>query len=198
MAMAMTQNPRLDVLGTFGDGEEALAFGKDHEVDLLLIDYNLGMSNGIDIGQRFLTSFPQLKVILFSMFALEVQDDFKTSGFHGLIDKAKDIDDFTEAIDAVLDGKAYLINRVCARKDVMQFDDHHTNLSNREKEVLSLLAQGKKQYEIAKELHLSTRTIEGHRERICKKLGLTSIAQLALYAARSGIFRFGSNSEAGL
>jgi|SaaInlStandDraft_1057018.scaffolds.fasta_scaffold51353_1 DNA-binding NarL/FixJ family response regulator len=191
LAMELKKNSRIEILATFDEGEDALSFAKEHSIDLLLIDYNLGMTNGIEIGQKFLEHHPKLKILLFSMYALEIVDDFRKTGFDGLIDKSKDFEDFSLAVEAVLDGRAYLIDRVCDRREVIDYNKEVPILSEREKQVLCLLAQGWKQYDIAKELHLSVRTIEGHRERICKKLNLTSIAQLALYAARSGIYRFG-------
>jgi DNA-binding NarL/FixJ family response regulator len=195
LAMELKKNSELEVVETFDNGEEALEFGQEHKIDLLLIDYNLGMTNGIEIGQEFLKNSPKLKVLLFSMYALEILDEFRGTGFDGLIDKSKDFEDFSQAVDSILKGRGYLIDRVCERREVIHFDKDLPILSDREKEVLRFLAQGWKQYDIAKELHVSVRTIEGHRERICKKLNLTSIAQLALYAARSGIYRFGSNTK---
>jgi len=184
----------LFVAGTakFGEartGADAINLIREEEWDIAVLDISLAGRSGLDVLREIKQLKPKLPVLVLSMHAEEqyAMRAFKT-GAAGYINKASSRDELREAILKVINGGRYVTLSMAER---MMFDlaysdkAPHENLSNRELEVLLLIASGKTVGEIAQALSLSDKTISTYRRRILDKMQLSTNAELTHYAIRN-------------
>jgi DNA-binding NarL/FixJ family response regulator len=182
------------VIGEAGNGREALRQARDLKPDVVVMDLSMPELNGLQATQRLKAERPEIKVV-----ALTVHEDpsylvqLCKAGAVGYVLKRSAGDDLIHAIRTVADG-GVLFDLTLASKaltgrpgDVPNKEGLHSgDLSEREKEVLILLAWGYSNKEIAGNLGLSTKTVETYRVRINEKLGLRSRTEIVRYALRQG------------
>jgi two-component system response regulator NreC len=155
---------------------------------VLVLDLRMGDGSGIEVIRAFSDRAPDTKTIVLTM-----EDDpvfaqrAMTAGATGFV--AKDLADaeLLHAVRAAARGEDYVSPRVAARLDSLHRALTDNKLTQREVEVLRLIALGHTSVEIARKLHLSPRTIETHRAHIHKKLGLATRAELVRYSLRRGL-----------
>jgi DNA-binding NarL/FixJ family response regulator len=188
MLVALLQRePGFSLDGEAASGNEALALIAERAPDVLLVDIGLPDIDGIEVTRRAKSAAPGLKVI-----ALSVHDSrffvqqMLHAGADGYVVKSAALAELVQAIRAVAGGKVYLSPDI-ARVALAATSADEAALGNREREVLALLADGKRSSEIAAQLRISPGTVEAHRRNIMRKLGLHSIAELTKYAIRKGI-----------
>lgn len=183
LALRLAGEEDLEVMAHFGSGEAAIDFCRKEKPDMVIVDYNLTGINGIDTILKIKSFHPTVSTILLSMFANSIVKEAKAANIKWVINKAEDSEGLVRAIHYAKEGKDYLSlpNQVEA-PDTSEVK----HLSKREKEILTLLAKGRRQTEIAIDLNISIKTVESHRQQISKKLGLVSIPELTLYALRKG------------
>jgi DNA-binding NarL/FixJ family response regulator len=184
----------LEVVAEASTGAETLAGVAKYQPDVVLLDIALPDIKGIEVARRIIRRFPAVRIVALSGYSdrLFVEEMFK-AGAQAYVLKSSGADELISAIRAVRDGHNFLspeLTSVMVRH--VQPDDATptpplTVLGRREKEVLCLLADGRRSAEIASELGIKTATVDVHRRNIKQKLKLRSTAELTRYAVREGL-----------
>lgn len=181
------------VVAEAADGLEALRLCEEHHPDLLILDIAMPKLNGIEVAARSQKMQPPPRAIILSMHADEsyVMRSLHAGARAYLLKDATD-EDLLPAIRAVAAGKSFFsaaVTGLLAEEYVTQLqergltDSYHL-LTDREKEVLQLLAEGRSNKEVAALLDIGVSTIETHRANLMQKLNLHSTAEIVLYAVR--------------
>lgn len=180
----------MQIVAEAADEQDLFARCAAHAPDVVLMDVALRGGSGIVATARLLRAWPHLLVIVLSMYddAATVEQALR-AGARGYVVKGRGLMTLVEAIRVVSRGEVYLSPEVagCVLPSFAGVD--RDALSQREREVLALLAEGLKGPQIAARLGLSAKTIENHRARIMEKLGIHSTAGLVRYALRTGLSR---------
>jgi DNA-binding NarL/FixJ family response regulator len=192
----LERQPDMAVVAEAGDGREAARLAEEHVPDVVVMDIAMPSLNGIDATRRILAAHPHIGVVILSMHQDEsyVLRSLK-AGAKGYLLKDSLRSDVLEAIRAVAQGRSFLtrkISRMMQEDYIREMEQRGLNdsfdlLTDREREVLQLAAEGKPNKEIAGALSISVTTVETHRTHILQKLGLHSVPELILYAVRKGI-----------
>lgn len=179
------------VAGEAAQGSEVLDRLRAESVDLLLLDMSMPGVSGIDLIRRIRAERPTLPVLVLTIHnEAQVVSRALRAGASGYVTKDSDPDVLLAAIRKLASGGRFLDPRLV---DAMVFETHsddarpHEILSDREFQVLQMLAAGKSINEVAGTLVLSAKTISTHKMRLMQKLGLASNAELIRYAIRHGL-----------
>ena len=183
-----------DVVGTVGDGHALVRAAAELKPDLILLDIAMPLLNGLDAGRLVKKKLPKTKLIYLTVTAdADVAAEAFTFGASGYLLKTCAASELTLAVHEVLRGKTYLSKGMSRHTiDVLRWEhkklvDVNVRLSDRQREVLQLLAEGKIIKEIGSILHMSNRTVNYHKYQIMKTLGVRSNAELVRYAIRNHI-----------
>lgn len=180
-----------DVVGEAADGLEAVRLAHELNPAIAVLDRAMPLLNGIDAAREIRHSAPHTKLILLTMDTDERHHlEALRAGFRGCVLKSYEARELVQAIHAVVAGGTYLhagLSRGVVEAYLAGADPHSDPLSFRERQVLQLLAEGKKTREVAELLGLNVKTAESHRTRIMKKLDLKETAGLVRYALREGM-----------
>ncbi|HMV53393.1 MAG TPA: response regulator transcription factor [Rhodocyclaceae bacterium] len=187
----LSENPDIGDIHEAEDGSATLRCLRSTPVDVVLLDIALGERDGLDVLKTLHAEFPRVGVIMLSVYP---ENQFAVRAIKGgaqaYLNKGCSPDILYAAIAKVAVGGLYLTQEVAellalnVRSDVDRGHPPHEALSNREFQVLQLLAQGRSVTQIAQQLALSANTISTYRARIFEKLGLNNPAELFSYAAR--------------
>ncbi|HVM48890.1 MAG TPA: response regulator transcription factor [Candidatus Acidoferrum sp.] len=182
------------VVGEAGDGQEAIKKARELRPDVVVMDLSMPKVNGLQATERLRTEHPDLKVV-----ALTVHEDASyllqlcKAGAAGYVLKRSAGDDLIKAIRRVAQGENYFDATLATRALAARPADRPgkegfrpAELSEREREILTLLAWGYSNKEIANHLQLSVKTVETYRLRVGEKLGLRSRTEMVQYALRQG------------
>lgn len=173
--------PRFEVVGEAGGRTEAMAQLARTGPDVVLMDVGLKDVNGIALGAEMLAARPAIKLLMFSMYDNpEYVQRALQAGARGYVLKDAPATEIVSAIDAVAAGGTFLSAAVSGR--LFRGQSPKPVLTPRESEILSKLGQGASSKQIARELDLSVRTVEAHRQSIKRKLALDGQAELIRYA----------------
>jgi len=186
----------MEVVGEAADGREAVKLAARLQPSIVIMDIAMPLLNGLEAAAQVIRENPRVGVIFLSMhtdesYIVKALD----AGARGYLLKDTADECIEPAIRAVASGKPFFspsIARALAEDEVRLMrkrgvQDSYDLLSEREREVLQLLAEGKSNKEAAAVLHLSPYTVETHRTNLMQKLGLHNTAEIALYAVRKGI-----------
>ena len=183
----------LEIVGEAADGREAVRKARDLQPDIMLMDINMPQMNGLAVTELLRRELPKINVLILSMHSnTEYVLRIIQSGARGYILKEAPVDELTRAIEMVQRGEAYFSSDV-ARVALTQFVRGHNDgpavnqLTNREREVLTQIAEGLSNKEIASKLGVGVRTVETHRERIMRKLDIHNVAGLTRFAISKGL-----------
>ncbi|WP_018467636.1 response regulator transcription factor [Calidithermus timidus] len=186
------------VIGEAKDGREALRHALEARPDIILMDIQMPGLDGVQATQEILREWPQAKVIMLTMYRQDayVFEAVKT-GARGYLLKDADAKELLEAIRRVQAGEV-LLDAEMAEQIIQDFKSKHeampkshAELSDREVQILKLVAQGYTNLEIASELSLSEKTVRNRLSDIFQKLHLNNRTQAALYALREGLAESG-------
>ena len=190
--------PEWQVVAEAGDGREAVRLAEETTPDVAILDVAMPLLNGIDAVRQIARKVPATRVLVLSMHADEAYvTQMLRAGASGYLLKDSADVDLLQAVDAVSAGKSFFspaIARVIADDYVRHLADRGVTdrfelLSEREREIFQLIAEGKTNKEIAALLFLSPSTVDTHRSRIMEKLDVHSAAEIVLYAVRKGVIR---------
>ncbi len=192
----LEENSRMEVAGEASDGREAVQMALDKEPDVIIMDVAMPHLGGMEAIRQISKRLPAAKVLVLSMYSDEsyvVQ--MLEAGAKGYLLKDSADTDLVEAVLAVSNGKSFfspLISKILLDEYVRQLQekgvsDRYELLTEREREILQLIAEGKTSREIAELLHLSTSTVDTHRGHIMEKLDLHNPYEVVLYAVRKGL-----------
>ncbi len=185
-----------DVVGEAADGRQAVDVAAELEPDVVVMDIAMPRLNGIDATDQIVRHSPRIGVIILSMHSdEEYLVRALSAGAKGYLLKDSAEADLVGAIRSVSEGRPFfspaiaktLLEDYLRRLQQRGLSDSYDLLSDREKEVLHLLAEGKTNKEVATLLDLSPYTVETHRNRIMQKLNLHNTAEIVLYAVRKKI-----------
>jgi len=192
----LDKQPDMAVVAEAADGRDCVRLAEEHAPDIVIMDIAMPNMNGIEATRRITASQPRTAVVILSMHQDEsyVLRSLK-AGAKGYLLKDSLRSDVIEAIRAVLQGRSFLtrkVGRILQEDYVRQLerrglDDSYDLLTDREREILQLIAEGRTNKEVAALLNVSLTTIETHRTHILQKLSLHSVPELILYAVRKGI-----------
>ena len=192
----LEERPEWQVVAEAGDGHEAVRLAELHKPNVAVLDVAMPLLNGIEATRRIAKRVPQTRILILSMYSDEAYvTQMMKAGATGYLLKDSAGVDLLEAVQSVAQGKSYFSPAVArlmlddyARQRGTE-DDRYESLSDREREIFQLIAEGKANKEIAALLFISLSTVETHRARIMEKLDLHSAAEIVLYAVRRGVIR---------
>jgi DNA-binding NarL/FixJ family response regulator len=185
----------IDVIGEAPDGRTALQMVKELSPDRVIMDLSMPDMNGIDATRKIRNEHPDIKVIALSMHHDKqfVSEIFR-AGASGYLIKDSAFDELDHAIRVVMSGKTYinpLIASIVVESLVSQSSTPSSQsfslLTEREREVLQLIAEGRSTKQIAYDLSVSSKTVESHRRQVMGKLNIRSVAELTKFAIREGL-----------
>lgn len=195
LRMLLEQNSELAVVGEAEDGREAVRLTKKLSPDVVVMDVAMPDMNGIEATRQLCADSPGVKVIALSMHSdRHFVSEMLKAGATAYLLKQCAVDELITAIRTVLKNQVYLSPGISGvvvdhfvRKSSKSEATAFSQLTDREREVLQLMAEGKTSKEIANQLHLSIKTIETHRMKIIEKLNIHTVAELTKYAIREGL-----------
>lgn len=193
-ALQKVLEEEFDLVGSVGDGRALLEAAPRLDPDVILLDLSMPLLNGIDAAQQLRRLVPNTKVVFLSMHGdpTYVTEAFR-AGASGYVLKRANATELVQAIRAALRGQLYVSPLLA--KGVLDPLLHqqtspigaHSTLTLRQREVLQLVAEGRTLKEIASILCVSVKTVEFHKTRITKQLGLHTTADLTKYAVSHGL-----------
>lgn len=185
-----------EVVGEAGDGREAVRLALDLKPNVMIVDIAMPLLNGIEVVRQITRREPAVRLLVLSMYS----DDGCISqalqaGAYGYLLKDSADTDLVAAVAAVGQGRAFfspkvadaMVNGYVRQLADRGLTDRYDALSEREREVFQLIAEGHSNKQIAEVLGVSVGTIETHRGRLMEKLDVHSAAEIVLYAVRKGL-----------
>jgi two-component system, NarL family, response regulator NreC len=185
----------IEVVAEADNGRAAVRLADELGPDIIIMDVTMPDLNGVEATKQILSKSPDIKIIALSMHsdAIFVTEMLK-SGASGYLLKDCAFEELTRAIRTVADDKTYLspaISGVVVEDYIHRLTSTDITgpdiLTDREKEVVQLMAEGNSTKEIALKLHISVKTVETHRRQVMNKLDIHNVAELTKYAIRKGI-----------
>lgn len=189
----LDDEPGITVVGEGGSGAEAVELVRTERPDVIVLDMSMPDMNGLHAARMILRERPQTRVLILSMYSDEQYvRSALDAGVHGYILKSALETDLTRAVRAVSTGQQYLSPELAAvviraLQGKPEADDGWDRLTDREKQVLQLIAHGKSNKEIAVVLNLSVNTVAVHRANLMSTLKVHKAAELVLYAVKKGL-----------
>jgi len=185
----------IKVIGEASNGREAVELARQLGPDIVVMDVTMPDLNGIVATEEILREVDEIKVIGLSVHnSGQIVLDMIRAGASGYVVKSASVEEVIRAIHIVADGGTYYsssvaveVDRDAARRSKRRRTETGSALSAREREVLQLVAEGKGSKQIARILHVTTKTVSWHRQSIMDKLGMRSVAELTKYCIREGI-----------
>ncbi|MGE3519000.1 MAG: response regulator [Vicinamibacterales bacterium] len=188
--------PEWEVVAEASSGREAVKHILELEPDVAILDIGMPLLNGIEVTRQTVRRLPELRVLILSMHADEAYiTQALGAGAQGYLLKDSADTELIRAVTAIAAGKSYFspaVARVMLDDYVRHLtqkgmSDRYESLSEREREVFQLVAEGRSTKEVAELLSVSPATVETHRAHIFQKLDLHNTAELVLYAVRRGV-----------
>lgn len=192
----LEERPDWQVVAETGDGREAVRQGLALEPDVAILDIGMPLLNGIEATRQIVRRLPGVRILILSMHADEAYiTQALQAGAKGYLLKDSADTDLIRAVEDVAAGKSFFSPAVAkvmlddyvrhlASKGIV---DRYDSLSEREREIFQLIAEGHSNKAIADLLSVSPATVETHRAHIFQKLDLHNTAEVVLYAVRKGV-----------
>ena len=193
MLVEVLQGQSYDIVGESGNGQDALKEILDLQPDVVILDARLPGLNGLELLRRLSRQMSKGRFLVFSAYQNPaLVKDMLEAGAHGFIEKTAQLREFLNGLNIVTQGGTFfgpsiaeLIRSVVANPNSVQRSKDF--LTEREREVLQLIAEGHSTKEIAHKLGLSVKTIDNHRTNMMRKLDLHNVASITRYAMQNGL-----------
>jgi two-component system response regulator NreC len=188
----------IEVIGEAEDGREAIEKVGQLLPDVVLMDIAMPGLNGLEATRRIKKRFPQVQVVILTVHANEEYIfQILRAGASGYVVKQAAPTELLSAIQAAYRGESFLspsvsrtvIEEYIRRAEATAGEDSYDQLTDRQREILQLIAEGHSNREMAELLHISIKTVETHRAHLMDKLDLHSTAELTQYAIQKGVIR---------
>jgi DNA-binding NarL/FixJ family response regulator len=188
--------PEWEIVGEADNGRDAVSLTAELKPDIVILDIGMPELNGLDATRQIKKKLPDTEVLIFTgQETEELVHDVFDSGARSYIMKTDAADHLIDALKALSEHKHFFTSRISeivfARyvqgKKALEGAPERSRITDREREIVQLLAEGKSSKEIGTILGISVRTVETHRAAIMKKLGLKSFSELIRYAVRNRI-----------
>jgi DNA-binding NarL/FixJ family response regulator len=195
LSQALQSESDIEVVGEVGEGHKAVELVRELAPDVVLMDISMPDLNGIEATGVIQRESPRTRVIALSMHSAKryVKEMFR-AGAVGYLLKECEFDELANAIRVVAQGQTYITPHVtgallesCIEDEGQPDQGAFSILTQREREVLQLIAEGNSTKQIARRLHISPKTVEAHRLRVMSKLNIDNVAQLTKYAIQEGL-----------
>jgi DNA-binding NarL/FixJ family response regulator len=192
----LSEKESIEVLAEADNGDEALKMARKYNPGIVIMDIGMPKMDGIEAARQIRERLPEIEVIILSMHAKKAYiDQVLKAGAKGYVLKDSDEENLIAAIHTVHNGGYYLDSPIADQvlsdyfrgKTKRELKEQSDPLSEREKEVLRLLAEGHSNQEVADILCISRKTVENHRAHIVRKTGVQGQVGLTKYAARIGL-----------
>lgn len=194
LAAVLGTEDGIEVVGEAGSGEEGIRLAQEYKPDVVLMDLVMEGMDGIETTRQLMKLYPECKVIVLTSYL----DDEKMypvieAGAFSYLLKTSRATEVADAIRAAARGQSVLVSQVASKMmNRFRSDAHapapaHSELTDREMEVLKLLAQGKSNQDIADQLIIGIKTVKFHVTNILAKLGVEDRTQAAIYAYKNGL-----------
>jgi RNA polymerase sigma factor (sigma-70 family) len=195
LRLIIEAQPDFQVVGEVDNGGDAVRQAENQCVDIVIMDIAMPQLNGVEATKQIRAVCPVTEVIILSMHA-SAKHIFRAlkAGAKGYLLKGSAGNEVVEAIRTVKVGQRYLSQKISeevrselSRHTLDRIEDPLDRLSNREREVLQLVVEGKSSPEIAVQLHLSVKTVETYRYRVMQKLNISDLPSLVKFAIQHGL-----------
>ena len=197
----LSQDPETDIVGESDNGRDAIRLVGKLKPQLVIMDLSMPGMNGIEATRSIKRHFPETKVLILTLHKTEEYiHESLGAGANGYILKDATHDELRVAVRSILNGKTYLspdisgkvINGYLGGNGQTGVSSAWDTLTNREREVLKLVAEGRPNKYVAEFLCLSVKTVEKHRSNLMRKLDLHNASTLTAYAIDRGLVQVGS------
>ena len=183
-----------EIVGTVSNGRAMVRAAAQLKPDVIVVDIAMPVLNGLDAGQQVKELLPNVKLVFLTMNTdIELAADAFRRGASGYLLKTCAAKEMLAAVREVLQGRSYMSQTICKdevnylRRKEKKLIEEEERLTERQREVLQLLAEGKVMKEIGGILHMTPRTVAFHKYRMMEALGARSNAELVRYAVRHHI-----------
>jgi DNA-binding NarL/FixJ family response regulator len=194
----LEERPDWEVVAEAGDGRDAVKHALALKPDVAIIDIGMPLLNGIEATRQIVRRAPEIRVLILSMHSDEAYvTQALQAGAKGYLLKDAAGKELIRAVAAVATGKSFfspsvarlMLDDYVRRVAGKSVADRYESLSEREREIFQLVAEGHSNKEVAELLAISPATVETHRARVLQKLDVHNTAELVLYAVRKGVIK---------
>jgi DNA-binding NarL/FixJ family response regulator len=180
--------PNIDVIADVANGKELIEAARELNPDLIIMDINMPVVNGIEASRILLQENGELKILVVSMYSDEqYYNSVIENGAKGFILRDAENTELRAAVNSILNGKTYFSQELLLKLIRNRKNSDQISLTQRERQILELICQGLSSTEIASKLFLSERTVENHRANLLDKTGCRNSLSLVLYAVRNNL-----------
>ncbi|MBI5062022.1 MAG: response regulator transcription factor [Desulfatitalea sp.] len=195
LKVMLNKMENFEVVAEAENGRLAISLARKFQPDVVVMDINMPDLNGVDATRQIVAELPQTRIIALSMYSdRSYVKGMLKAGVSGYLMKNCAFEELAEAIQTVMRYQTYLspkISEIVRDEFVKMMGSNEPNsvelLTDKEREVLQPIAEGKKTKDIAELLHISVKTVEARRSKIMEKLNINNVAGLTKYAIREGL-----------
>ena len=192
LAEILRIDPSYKIVGETGDGQAACNLCLDLKPDVIVLDARLPGLSGVDILRRIAKQLKTTRVMVFSGYeSPALVREMLEAGAHGFVEKTAGLTEFKKGLETVANGGTYFGPGVAALLRNVVANNSPTSgadlLTDREREILKLVAESHSTKEIAQKLGISVKTVDNHRTNLMRKLNLHDVASLTRYALEIGL-----------
>lgn len=187
----LSQAQGIKVIGEAENGREAVKQVEKHHPDVVVMDISMPLLNGLEATRQIKKRFPKTRILILTVHDNEEYIfEIIKAGASGYIVKKAALEELLMAVQAVSKGETFfspkvstkIVEKLLQKTESLEQEQTHSSLTDREREVLQLIAEGHTNREIAEILFISVKTVEAHRSHIMEKLDLHKAADLTKYA----------------
>ncbi len=188
LKMILEDIENLEVIADVANGKELIEITREFLPDLIIMDINMPLVNGIEASKTILQEHPEMKILVVSMYGDEqYYNSVIENGVKGFILKDAENTELRIAVNSILNGKTYFSQELLLKLIRNRKNSDQISLTQRERQILEFICKGMNTNEIATKLFLSERTVENHRASLLDKTGCRNSLSLVLYAFRNNL-----------